>query len=67
MKPAEIEVKISIAQKEADYWRGILADRRCGNCKEWHKEMCRKYQASPPQGEKEPGCDEWSWDSIPFK
>jgi hypothetical protein len=66
MKPAEIEVKISIAQKEADYWRGILADKRCGNCTEWHQEMCRKYQAAPPPEVQSAGCDEWTWDGIPF-
>ena len=66
MTPAEIQVKINIAQREADYWRGILADKRCGNCKEYTHGLCYKYQAMPPAGDKEPGCDEWSWDSIPF-
>lgn len=66
MSPAEIQVKINIAQREADYWRGILADKRCGNCTEYHQDVCRKYQAKPPKGAQEPGCDDWAWDSIPF-
>lgn len=66
MRPVEIQVKINIAQREADFWRGILADKRCGNCMEWDQGQCAKYQATPPAGEKEPGCEEWSWDSIPF-
>lgn len=66
MRPAEIQVKINMAQREADFWRGILADKRCGNCMEYQQHVCGKYQATPPGGEKEPGCEEWSWDSIPF-
>lgn len=66
MTPVEIEVKIALAQKEANYWRGILADKRCGNCVEYHQNICRKYNAAPPGGDKEPGCAEWRWDGVPF-
>ena len=66
MTPAEIEVKISIAQKEADYWRGILWDKRCGNCEQFTGRECSKYKAMPPGGAKEPGCEEGVWDDIPF-
>jgi len=66
MTPAEIQVKINVAQREADFWRGILADKRCGNCEQWAGNQCLRYQATPPAGEKEPGCDNWGWDDIPF-
>lgn len=66
MTPAEIQVKINIAQREADYWRGILADKRCGNCLNMEGGMCKKYNATPPEGMKQPGCEVWCWDSIPF-
>lgn len=66
MTPAEIRVKINIAQREADFWRGVLADKRCGNCTEYVQGICHKYQAMPPAGDKEPGCDDWAWDDIPF-
>jgi hypothetical protein len=66
MRPAEIQVKINVLQREMDFWRGVLADKRCGNCMEWDGQQCDKYKATPPQGLKEPGCEEWSWDSIPF-
>lgn len=66
MKPVEIQVKINIAQREADFWRGILADKRCGNCEELEGGMCRKFNASPPEGIKQPACDDWSFDEIPF-
>lgn len=66
MRAAEIQVKINIAQREVDFWRGVLADKRCGNCEQFDGNRCGKYDAEPPGGIKEPGCDEWSWDSIPF-
>ena len=66
MKPFEIQVKINIAQKEADFWRNILADKRCGNCENFNGSACLKYEATPPDGYKQPGCDEWSFDEIPF-
>lgn len=66
MTPAEIQVKIAIAQKEADYWRGVLADKRCGNCMYLQGGVCLKYQAAPPEGAKQPGCEVWEWDDIPF-
>lgn len=66
MTPSEIQVKINIAQREADYWRGVLADKRCGNCTYFSTSICEKYNAAPPGGMKEPGCDEWNWDCVPF-
>ena len=66
MTPAEIQVKINLARREMEFWQGVLADKRCGNCKHFAEGMCHKFQAEPPQGGKEPGCEAWSWDSIPF-
>lgn len=66
MRTAEIEVKINIARREMQFWQGILADKRCGNCTNMDGGWCRKYDAAPPEGMKQPGCDEWSWDQIPF-
>lgn len=66
MTPAEIQVKISLAQREVDFWRGILADRRCGNCEQFDAGMCKRYGAAPPEADKQPGCEMWNWDSIPF-
>ena len=66
MRPAEIQVKINVLQREMDFWRGVLADKRCGNCTEYVQGICHKYQAMPPAGDKEPGCDEWVYDMIPF-
>jgi len=66
MRTAEIEIKINIARREMQFWQGVLADRRCGNCTEYAQGICHKYQAMPPAGDKQPGCDDWDWDQIPF-
>lgn len=66
MRAVEIEVKISLARREMQFWQGVLADKRCGNCTEYHQNFCHKFQAAPPEGDRQPGCDEWSWDQIPF-
>lgn len=66
MSPAEIQVKINIARREMEFWQGILADKRCGNCTQFDGHRCSKYDAEPPSGVKEPGCDDWSWDQIPL-
>jgi len=66
MRTAEIELKINVLQREMDFWRGVLADKRCGNCTHYDFGMCKKYDATPPEGDKQPGCDDWDWDQIPF-
>lgn len=66
MRPAEIQVKINVLQREMDFWRGVLADKRCGNCEHYQQDVCVKYQAAPPGKAREPGCDDWDWDAIPF-
>lgn len=66
MKPIEIQVKINVARREMEYWQSILANKRCGSCVDWARDMCQRYQAKPPDGEKQPGCDDWQYDEIPF-
>jgi len=66
MRTAEIEIKINIARREMQFWQGVLADKRCGNCTEYVQDVCQKYNAEPPGKAREPGCDDWDWDQIPF-
>lgn len=67
MSPAEIQVKISIAQKEADFWREILAKKSCEDCRQWQHRGCSLAEgAEPPPEVVSVGCDAWNWDSIPF-
>lgn len=66
MRPAEIEVKIRIAQKEADYWRGILTNKSCKSCEHYSMPECLKHEATPPPDVVVKSCDDWAWDCIPF-
>lgn len=67
MTPAEIQVKINIAQREADYWRDKLAGKGCENCLHWQHRGCGLADgAEPPAEVVQVGCDNWNWDEIPF-
>ena len=66
MKPAEIQVKINIAQREVDFWRGILTNKGCKTCTQYAMPECDKFQAAPPPDVVASGCDEWEFDGIPF-
>lgn len=67
MSPADIQVKINIAQKEADFWRGILARKACKNCSNWQSPGCELAGGEvPPEDIVKAGCDAWLHDGIPF-
>ena len=67
MTPAEIQVKINIAQREADYWRNLLRDKSCKDCKHFPSGGCELAGGiKPPAEVQKVGCDSWKWDSIPF-
>lgn len=66
MRPVEISVKINLARREMEYWQNVLKSKRCGDCTNYVAGLCHHFQAMPPGGDKEPGCDEWNWDEIPF-
>ena len=67
MTEAEIQVKINIAQREANYWREVLASRSCKNCSQCTHPGCGLADgAEPPPEVVQFGCDAWSWDGIPF-
>lgn len=67
MKVSEIEFKIQLAEKEAKYWRDILADKACVNCLHFATGGCDLAggQVPPPEVQKA-GCPAWEWDQIPF-
>jgi hypothetical protein len=66
MRAAEIQVKVNIARREMEYWQSLLKNKSCGECQNFQQGTCLKFNAPPPEGAKQPGCDEWSWDEIPF-
>lgn len=68
MTPAEIQVKINIAQREADFWREILRRKSCKDCVHFaNAPQCAMANgAVPPSDVQRTGCPSWSWDEIPF-
>jgi hypothetical protein len=66
MKPVEIQVKIGLARREMEYWQGILSGKVCGECENFQRGQCTVFKAAPPEGAKQPGCEHWIWDQIPF-
>jgi hypothetical protein len=66
MRAAEIQVKVNIARREMEYWQSLLKNKVCGECQNFQQGNCLVFNAPPPEGAKQPGCDEWSWDEIPF-
>lgn len=67
MSPAEIQLKINIAQREADFWRGILKRKGCRDCAQWMYPGCGLAEGNEPPAEViKVGCDAWKWDGITF-
>lgn len=67
MTPVEIQVKINIAQREADLWRDILKRKSCKDCANFDQGGCKLADGiTPPPEVQAVGCDSWKWDEIPF-
>lgn len=66
MRPGEIRVKIKALMNEAQMWSDILEKKSCPDCEYFQQNVCLKFDAAPPPEVVKVGCDEWSWDEIPF-
>lgn len=67
MRPAEIQVKINVLNHELNFWKSLLAKKSCRDCEHGQTQgWCQKFEAQPPEDVQKAGCDEWSWDQIPF-
>ncbi len=68
MTPAEIQVKIHLAQQEAGYWQSLLTNKSCRSCKHFDDGLTCGLtdRIEPPAEVKKTGCPQWVWDSIPF-
>jgi hypothetical protein len=67
MTPAEIEVKVSIARREMQFWQEVLTRKGCKDCKHWQHPGCGLAEGiHPPPDVVKEGCPEWLWDGVPF-
>ncbi len=67
MTRTEIEVKLSVARREVQFWQEILARKGCKDCTHWQQPGCALAGgAVPPLDVIEEGCPSWVWDGVPF-
>jgi len=66
MKPVEIQVKINVARREMEFWQEVIKRKSCNDCLNFQQGQCTQFNATPPPEVQQVGCDEWSWDCIPF-
>lgn len=66
MKPFEIEIKITLARREMQYWQDILAKKSCKDCENFPTGVCKIAMCTPPVDVQKVGCPQWAWDTIPF-
>ena len=66
MKPFEIQVKISIARREMEFWQNLLQTKSCKDCLNFQQGQCTQFNAEPPPDVQQVGCESWDWDQIPF-
>jgi hypothetical protein len=66
MRPVEIQVKINVARREMEFWQNLLQRKSCNDCENFQQGQCTQFNATPPPEVQQVGCDEWSWDNIPF-
>lgn len=64
MKKFEIEAKIELFTRELNSLKRIQIN--CQNCEHYQQTVCGMFDAKPPTEVLAVGCDEFSWDSIPF-
>lgn len=66
MTLAEIQVKINLARREMEFWQNIAGKKSCRDCTHYAMPECDKFNAAPPPDVVKTGCEEWTWDQIPF-
>ena len=65
MNRTELHAKIELFGRELKALQAIPV--RCGSCLHCTRDMwCDKFKAAPPEEVRTAGCDEWTWDGIPF-
>jgi hypothetical protein len=68
MKKIELQAKIELWEREVKALRSIKVS--CQTCEYYHlsgsRPHCGKFDAQPPAEVLPVGCEEWSYDDIPF-
>ncbi len=65
MKLIELKAKIELFEREAKRLRGIKVD--CHSCEHFGLgRKCKLADAVPPEDVLRNGCEEWTYDEVPF-
>jgi len=67
MNKAELKIRVELHERELSRLQDIKV--QCQSCEHYvyySKPHCKKFEASPPPDVVPVGCDEWSYDFIPF-
>ena len=64
MNRNELTDHIAFQERHLAFLRQIKTD--CTDCEHFDRGYCRKHQGNPPQEFVSQGCDDWSFDDVPF-
>jgi hypothetical protein len=67
MTKTELNIRVELHERELDRLRSIKV--HCQSCEHYvyyGRPHCKKFEVDPPPEVVAAGCDEWSYDFIPF-
>lgn len=64
MTRTELKIRLELHRRELRFLEGISVG--CRSCEHYSMPECLKYASSPPPDVVQQGCDEWTYDFIPF-
>lgn len=64
MTKAELQIRLELHRRELRLLEGVKVE--CPTCEYWFRPQCMKYKSDPPPEVVQQGCDDWTYDFIPF-
>lgn len=64
MNQAELKIRIDLFDRELKQLRSIKVG--CQSCEHYAMHECLRWQSRPPPDVVQQGCEEWTYDFIPF-
>lgn len=64
MNRAELKIRIDLFERELKQLSAIKVE--CRSCENYARGVCEKWQAAPPPDVVQQGCEEWTYDFVPF-
>jgi hypothetical protein len=64
MTKTELNIRVELHERELARLSSIKV--QCQSCEHYARAVCLKFQAAPPPEVVAAGCDDWTYDFIPF-